>query len=101
MGKPKDLPRYTIIGVVADSKYTGVREGDTPIASFPLSASTGVGTNHHDMRTKEDPARFLSLVSARAIREFAPDLPLEKRMTQPQQFDTSMFVGRHSPARLK
>jgi hypothetical protein len=87
---PRTLPRYTIIGVVADSKYTGVRESDTPIASLPYQQALEVAIIHYDMSTKEDPARFLPVVSARAIREFAPDLQLEKRMTQPQQFDTSI-----------
>ena len=51
MGKPKDLPRYTIIGVVADGKYTGVRESDTPIASFPYQQALEVGTIHYDRRS--------------------------------------------------
>ncbi len=90
---PKDLPQYTIIGVVADSKYTGVREPDTPTAYFPYQQVPEIGTMHYELRTAGDPASFLPVVQ-RAIREFAPDVPLSQPMTQQQQFDASFSQDR-------
>ena len=90
---PKDTPPYTIIGVVADSKYTGVRESDTPMAYFPYQQVPEVGAMHYELRTAGDPISFLPVVQ-RTIQEFAPDVPLEKPMTQQQQFDSSFSQDR-------
>lgn len=90
---PKDLPQYTIVGVVADSKYTGVRERDTPIAYFPYQQIPEIGTMHYELRTAGDPASFLPVVQ-RVIREFAPDVPLSQPMTQQQQFEASFSQSR-------
>ena len=90
---PKDAPPYTIIGVVTDSKYTGVREPDTPTAYFPYQQVPEIGGMHYELRTAGEPARLLPVVQ-RAIREFSPDVPLEKPMTQQQQFETSFSQDR-------
>jgi predicted permease len=90
---PKDHPQYTIIGVVADGKYTGVREPDTPTAYFPYQQVPEIGTMHYELRTAGDPASFLPVVQ-RSIREFAPDVPLSQPMTQQQQFDASFSQDR-------
>jgi predicted permease len=90
---PKDFPQYSIIGVVADSKYTGVRETDTPTAYFPYQQVPEVGAMHYELRTAGDPASFLPVVQ-RVMRGFAPDVPLSEPMTQQQQFDASFSQDR-------
>ena len=90
---PKDFPQYTIIGVAADSKYTGVREPDTPTAYFPYQQIPEIGAMHYELRTAGDPATFLPVVE-RVLREFAPDVPLSQPMTQQQQFDASFSQDR-------
>lgn len=90
---PKNRPRYTVIGVVADSKYTGVREADTPTAYFPYQQVPEMGAMHYELRTARDPVGFLPVVQ-RVVREFAPDVPLSQPMTQQQQFDASFSQDR-------
>jgi hypothetical protein len=90
---PKDYPQYTIVGVVVDSKYTGVREPDTPTAYFPYQQVPEIGAMHYELRTASDPASFLPIVQ-RVIREFAPDVPLSQPLTQRQQFDASFSQDR-------
>lgn len=80
--------RYTIVGVAANSKYTGVREDNRPMAYFPYTQVLGVGTMHIELRTAGDPATFLSVVR-RTVAEFAPGLPLLQPMTQQRQFESS------------
>jgi predicted permease len=93
-----DAPQYTIVGVAADSKYTGVREGATAMAYFPYQQIRGVGTMHIEVRTAGSAEALLPTVQ-RAVREFAPDLPLLKPMTQQSQFAES-FTQERLVARL-
>jgi predicted permease len=79
---------YTIIGVAANSRYTGVRESLRPIAYFPYTQVAGVGTLHVELHTTGNPAAFLPVVQA-SMHEFAPDLPLLQPMTQQAQFEAS------------
>jgi predicted permease len=88
-----DAPQYTIVGVAADSKYTGVREGATAMAYFPYQQIRGVGTMHIEVRTAGSAEALLPTVQ-RAVREFAPDLPLLKPMTQQSQFAESFTQER-------
>ena len=48
---------------------------------------------HYELRTAGDPISSLPVVQ-RTIQEFAPDVPLEKPMTQQQQFDSSFSQDR-------
>ena len=90
---PRDFAQYTIVGVVGNSKYTGVREPDTPTAYFPYQQIPEIGAMHYELRTAGDPAGFLQVVQ-RVLREFAPDIPLSQPMTQQQQFDASFTQDR-------
>ena len=86
-------PQYAIVGVVADSKYTSVAEGPTPMAYFPYAQLTGVGPMHFELRTQGSPAALLPEVR-RAVRENGPDLALLQPMTQQEQFDESFSEQR-------
>jgi predicted permease len=90
--------QYTIVGVVQDSKYTGVEEKARPMAYFPYTQIPGTATMHFELRTMGNPAALLPEVR-HAVREFGPDLPLLEPMTQQEQFDRS-FTNERLSARL-
>lgn len=93
MSSKPDGNQYTIIGVAADSKYTGVRESKRPTAYFPYTQIKGTGTMHYELRTQGNPAALLS--SARhVVHDFGPDLPLLQPMTQQEQFNGSFSQER-------
>ncbi|HEV3198480.1 MAG TPA: ABC transporter permease [Bryobacteraceae bacterium] len=84
----------TIVGVVQNSKYTGVEEKDMPMAWFPYTQFEGLsGVMHVELRTLGGPERLLPEVR-RAMLRFAPELPLLQPMTQQEQFERSFSQGR-------
>jgi predicted permease len=90
--------QYTIVGVVQDSKYTGVEETAKPMAYFPYTQISGTATMHIELRTGGTPTALLPVVR-RAVAEFGPDLPLLEPMTQQEQFERS-FTDERLSARL-
>lgn len=84
---------WSVIGVVANSKYTGVRETEVPMAYFPFAQMRDIGAMHVELRTAGDPARFLPQVR-KAVAAFAPDLALLQPMTQKAQFDAGISQER-------
>jgi len=80
---------FTIVGVVNDSKYTGIREEAIPMAYFPFSQMQEVGDMHVEVRTAGEPAAFLPQVR-KTVASLAPDLALLQPMTQRAQFDASI-----------
>ena len=83
----------TVVGVVRDSKYTGVREDDWPMFWFPYTQIQGIPAMHVELRTPGDPGRLLPAVR-QAMLQFAPELPLLQPMTQREQFERSYSDGR-------
>lgn len=88
-----DSPQYSIVGVAADSKYSGVTEGPTPMAYFPYPQIPGISTMHFELRTEGDPTALLPVVR-QAVRGLAPDSPLLQPMTQQEQFEESFTLER-------
>lgn len=84
---------YTIVGVAANSKYTGVREQDIPMAYFPYTQMKDMGVLHVELRTARDPVSLLPEVR-KAVASFAPDLALLQPMTQRAQFEESISEER-------
>jgi predicted permease len=80
---------FTIVGVVGDSKYTGVRERTVPVAYFPYTQMNEIGDMHFEVRTAGDPTTFLPPIR-KAVSSVAPDLALLQPMTQRAQFDASI-----------
>jgi predicted permease len=92
----KKAPQWTVVGVAADSKYTGVQEKPTAMAYFPykqIGEINGIGIMHVEVRTVGNPASFLPTIE-RTVREFAPGLPLLEPRTQQAQFDSSFSTER-------
>ncbi|MBZ5532426.1 MAG: ABC transporter permease [Acidobacteriia bacterium] len=85
--------RFTIVGVAADTKYTGVRESSRPMAYFPYTQVPGIATMHFELRTRNTPLAVLP-DAQRAVHEFGPDLPLLQPTTQQQQFRESFTAER-------
>lgn len=83
---------YTVVGVVADSKYTSVRETPVPMAWFPYTQAGG-GSMHIALRTTGAPTAFWSGVR-RAVGEYAPGLPLLRPTTQQAEFDETIVRER-------
>ena len=86
-GDPK--AQYTIVGVAGNSRYTGVREEDRPMAYVPFAQPQGVLSMQYELHTTGDP-KMLIKEAAAVVHDTDPDLPLEKPMTQQDQFDESI-----------
>jgi predicted permease len=87
-----DTP-YTIVGVVVNSKYIGVREEDVPMAYFPYAQTKNIGAMHLEVRTAGDANRLLPVIR-KTVASLSPDLALLQPMTQQAQFDTTLSQER-------
>lgn len=86
-------PQFTIVGVVADSRYTATREGPRPMAYGPYTQMRSVGTMHLEVRTRTAPDAVLTQ-ARNVLREFGPDVPMLQPMTQTEQFAQSFSSER-------
>jgi predicted permease len=84
---------FTIVGVVADSKYRGITEEPIPMAYFPYVQVEGVGAMHFELRTRGNPQAIVPLVQ-KIVSDFGPDLALLQPMTQQAQFDDTISFER-------
>jgi predicted permease len=79
----------TIVGVVRDSKYTGVNEEPMPMAYYPSFQILSAGeTQHVEVRTHGEPLDLLPTIR-QVVHEIDPGVPLEKPTTQRAQFEES------------
>jgi len=77
--------QYAIVGVAGNSRYTGVRETERPMAYFPFTQTRGVLDMQYELHTRGDPKMLLP-EAAKVVHEIDPNLPLQKPMTQQAQF---------------
>ncbi|TAM83931.1 MAG: ABC transporter permease [Acidobacteria bacterium] len=77
---------FTIVGVVADSKYTSVRENSIPIAYFPYTQMSIGATMTVELRAGSHPLALLP-EARREVAQFGPDIPLLQPMTQQAQME--------------
>lgn len=80
--------RRTIVGVVRDSKYTGVSEEPMPMAYYPAMQGKSLGNMQVEVRTRGDASAVLPDLR-RTVSEMYPNVPLEQPMTQQAQFEKS------------
>ena len=80
--------RFTIVGVVHDSKYESVDEEPMPVAYFAKMQSPAVGPMNIEVRTRGDAMSVLPELR-KTVASLYPDVPIEKPMTQQQQFEES------------
>jgi predicted permease len=79
----------TIVGVVGNSKYTGLEEKDVPMMWTPYTQTGGVGQMNIEMHVEGEPLSLLP-TAAKAVHEIDPNLPLQKPMAQQAQFEESI-----------
>ena len=84
---------YTIVGVAGNSRYTGVREADRPMAYVPYAQVQGVLGMQYELHTAGDP-KMLVKEAAKVVHDVDPNLPLEKPITQEDQFAESIARDR-------
>jgi predicted permease len=80
--------RYTIMGVVADSKYNSVSEETMPMAYYAQMQNETLGTMHVEVRARGDAMALLPELR-KTVAALYPNVPLEQPMTQQAQFDKS------------
>jgi hypothetical protein len=88
-----ELPGYEIVGVAKDSKYAQTREAELPIVYYPLSQRTMLGQITVEVRAHADPMAVLPEIQI-ALHDLAPDMPLQKPMTQAAQFAETYVTPR-------
>jgi predicted permease len=87
-----NIPRSTIIGVVRDSKYISVNEEPMPMAYW-AALQTPLNAMQIEVRVRGDAMSMLPEVR-KAVASLYPNVPLEKPMTQQEQFDKSYEQAR-------
>ncbi len=80
--------KKTIVGVVHDSKYSGVDEEPMPMAYYAAMQSSTLGTMHVEVRTQGDAMVMLPALR-KTVAALYPSVPLERPMTQRAQFEKS------------
>jgi predicted permease len=83
-----DKFHVNIVGVVRDSKYTSVDEEPMPMAYFPSMQFPNIGPMSIEVRTRGDAMGMLPELR-KAVASLYPNVPIEKTMTQQQQFEES------------
>ncbi len=78
----------TIIGVVADSKYRAVDEPPQPMAFTAAMQDDSLGTMAIEVRARGSALALLPEMH-KTVAALDPDVPLEKPMTQQEQFEKS------------
>jgi predicted permease len=89
--KPEN--RFTIVGVIGDSKYKRVDEKTKPTLYFPYAQLNSVSNMQVELRTRGNPEALIPSVSA-VLHDLDPNLPMQKPMTQRAQFDESYSQAR-------
>ena len=86
--------RYTIVGVARDSKYRSVDEEPIPMAYYAaMQFPSLAGTLHIEVRVRGDAAAMIPAMR-KTVAALYPNVPIEKPMTQQQQFDESYVQQR-------
>jgi len=94
VGGTKPGQVYRIIGVAADSKYTGVAEKAMPMVYFNYCQAHSISDMHMELHTSgSNPEALMPSVRA-VLRELDPNLVMQKPMTQRAQFDESYSQAR-------
>ena len=82
-----------IVGVVADAKYSEVKQVIPPQFFFPYRQDSTLGSMIFYVRTSLDPSRLLRTLPA-VLAKLDPNLPLENLKTLPQQVKENVFLDR-------
>ncbi|MGB8259547.1 MAG: ABC transporter permease [Terracidiphilus sp.] len=80
--------RFTIVGVVRDNKFTSVDEEPMPMAYFDMMQAPTLGAMNIEARTRGEAMAMLPELR-KTVAALYPNVPIEKPMTQQEQFDES------------
>jgi predicted permease len=78
-----------IVGVCADTRYTGLREPSPPQFFLPYVQRTGESGMSYMIRTTVTPEAIVPVLQ-NVARQMAPDIPLSNIRTEEQQIDAAM-----------
>ena len=85
--------RFTIVGVIGDSKYKRVDEKPKPTLYFPFAQHSSIPNMQVELRTRGNPEALIPSVRA-VLHDLDPNLPMQEPMTQRDQFDESYSQAR-------
>jgi putative ABC transport system permease protein len=85
-------PWREIVGVVRDSKYGGLHEGDLPVAYMPLAQNHETGVTLY-ARASVPPESLIPMIR-REIQALEPHLPVPDIRTMTQTIGTSLYAAR-------
>jgi predicted permease len=80
--------RQTIVGVVADSKYSSVDEKPRAMSYYASMQAPTLGLMHIEVRTRGDALAMLPSLR-KVVAQAYPNVPLQQPMTQEEQFEKS------------
>jgi predicted permease len=78
----------TIVGVVADSKYTSVSEDPMSMSYYASMQSSTLGLMNIEVRTRGNAEAMLPVLR-KVVAQAYPNVPLQQPMTQGEQFEKS------------
>ena len=84
---------YAIVGVAANSRYTGINETDRPVAYFPFTQVSGISEMQYELHTPGDSGMLIP-EAAKLVHQADPDLPLRKPAAQQEEFRQSLTEER-------
>jgi putative ABC transport system permease protein len=94
MGQHKgDTLDIQIVGLVKNTKYSGVRNQRRPIYMLPYRQDTLVGDLTFYARTGSNPATLLRAIPS-LVSRIDPQLPVEALKSMPQQLNENIYLDR-------
>jgi putative ABC transport system permease protein len=90
---PRDSPQIEIVGVVADSKYSDVKDAPPPQYFEPYRQGDTLGFLNFYVKTTLPPERLLATIP-KVVARLDPNLPVEDPRTMAQQIRDNTFVDR-------
>jgi predicted permease len=90
---PRTAPQIEIVGVVADSKYSDVKEAPPPQFFVPYRQGETLGFLSFYVKTTLAPERLLATIP-KIVARLDPNLPVESPRTMADQISENVFVDR-------
>jgi len=90
---PKDSPQIEIVGVVANAKYSDVKDAPPPQYFVPYRQGETLGFLNFYVKTSLPPDRLLAALP-KVVARLDPNLPVESLRTMEQQVRENVFLDR-------
>jgi predicted permease len=89
----KNSPQIEIVGVVADAKYSEVKDAPPPQFFVPYRQGETMGFMNFYVKTALEPEQVLSTIT-KVVSRLDPNLPVEDLLTMEQQVRENVFMDR-------